>query len=162
MGWALTNFHVVENDEYFDAVMYGDEAHRVGKFIKTFENLDIAVVAIDMGGGRSLRINFEMPKIGDDVYAIGAPLAQEWEGTVTKGVVSSIRYQDGSPFIQSDVTIHPGNSGGPLLDKFGNVIGVAVSVIQHEGQGTNINFFIPIKDALSGVRTRQALLYEIL
>jgi S1-C subfamily serine protease len=67
---------------------------------------------------------------------------------MTKGIVSANRTLDGQPFIQSDTAITHGNSGGPLLDEKGQVVGIAVSVIEPNGSQIGLNFFIPIDDAL--------------
>jgi serine protease Do len=66
---------------------------------------------------------------------------------VTKGIVSANRVLDGLSYIQSDVTVNPGNSGGPLLDANRNVIGMTVSGLDKSGVPLGSNLFIPIKDA---------------
>jgi S1-C subfamily serine protease len=63
---------------------------------------------------------------------------------VTRGIVSAYRTIRGKRYIQSDVALLPGNSGGPLLDKSGRVVGIAVMGLG----GTSINFFVPIQEAL--------------
>lgn len=155
-GWALTNHHVVENDEYFEATIIknGKPAIRTGKRVHSTENPDIALVKIDADGGDQLRLNFDIPKEGDEVFVIGTPLEADFlDGTVTKGVVSAIREtKDAGTLIQSDASVHPGNSGGPLLDAHGNVIGVTVMKRDEGG----INFFIPIKSALANIRVAKA------
>ncbi|MFB2351152.1 trypsin-like peptidase domain-containing protein, partial [Priestia megaterium] len=85
---------------------------------------------------------------GEAVFAIGSPLSAELQSTVTKGVVSANRIQDGFSFIQSDVAVTHGNRGGPLLDETGAVGGVTVSGLAPAGAPIGLNFFIPIGDAL--------------
>mgnify|MGYP001331907664 FL=1 len=68
--------------------------------------------------------------------------------TISKGIISAYRDHDGLKLIQSDVNIQQGNSGGPLLDQKGNMVGVTVSGIQISGISTGLNFFIPVQDAL--------------
>ncbi len=153
-GWALTNRHVVENDEYFEATFTknGKETVRAGKRLITYEKPDIAIVKIDIAEGKPLRLNFELPEEGDDIFVIGTPLDEEYRDTVTKGVVSAIRETDkDGALIQSDASVHPGNSGGPMLDTHGNVVAVTVSKHQEGG----INFFIPVKEALAAIKTKQ-------
>ena len=85
---------------------------------------------------------------GDTVYAIGSPLGAPFQSTVTRGVVSAYRTFDGLNFIQSDVTVNPGSSGGPLLDDKGEVVATTEGLIRVAGAPTNINLFIPLSDAL--------------
>ena len=67
---------------------------------------------------------------------------------MTKGIISGYREENNKTLIQSDVSIRPGNSGGPLVDKSGHVVGIAVSGIIINQASQSINFFIPIDDAL--------------
>lgn len=91
------------------------------------------------------------PQAGEAVYAIGTPLDAKFQGSVTKGIVSATRVYDGQSFIQSDAVINSGNSGGPLLDENGAVIGVCVSGYEVNGAPAGINLFIPIDDALKAL-----------
>ena len=68
--------------------------------------------------------------------------------SVTRGVVSGFRQEYGLRFIQSDVAIQPGNSGGPLLGPAGQVVGLAVRGYQAAGGNVGLNLFVPIEDAL--------------
>ena len=67
---------------------------------------------------------------------------------MSKGIVSATRVYEGQPFIQSDVTVNHGNSGGPLLDEEGAVLGVTMWGVQLGEAPAGVNFFIPIGDAL--------------
>jgi serine protease Do len=88
--------------------------------------------------------------VGDEAYASGAPLDAALSGTITKGIVSAIRRDDdGTLWIQADVDVQPGNSGGPLLDGSGNVIGITSFGLQPEGSSIGLNFFLPIEQALA-------------
>jgi serine protease Do len=95
-------------------------------------------------------------KPATEVYTIGTPLDAKLGQTVTKGVVSGYREEYGQRMIQSDVNILPGNSGGPLLDRNGNVVGIAVSGMSSLGVGVGVNYFVPIEDALEALRIRLA------
>ena len=89
-----------------------------------------------------------MPSPGDPVFAIGTPLDPSLQSTLTKGIVSANWIIDGFAFIQSDVSIDHGNSGGPLLDEKGRVIGITVAKFAPNDDQRNLNLFIPIGDAL--------------
>ena len=87
-------------------------------------------------------------RISDTVFAIGSPLDEALKSTVTRGVVSAFRHlkHRGMDYIQADVDIQSGNSGGPLVDANGNVVGITVLGIGDRSIG--LNFFIPISEAL--------------
>ena len=88
---------------------------------------------------------------GETVYAIGSPLGEALQNTMTKGIVSANRVQGGQAFIQSDVAVTHGNSGGPLLDEKGRVIGITDWGIGSDSGNLNLNFFIPIGEALKAL-----------
>jgi len=98
------------------------------------------------------KLDRNLPISGTDVYAVGTPLSDDLIGTVSKGIVSGIRHEEGRKLIQSDVNVRPGNSGGPLVTKEGLVVGVTVSGLQVKGASQGINFFIPIADALDALK----------
>jgi S1-C subfamily serine protease len=87
------------------------------------------------------------PMVGDEVFAIGSPLGDQFNGTFTRGVLSGFRDSGNNRFLQSDVSITHGSSGGPLVDANGTVVGIAVGLAAV--RGGNMNFFIPIADALA-------------
>lgn len=97
------------------------------------------------------------PKRLDEVYAAGTPLG--FQNTVTKGVVSAFRQMERGgrliDFIQADVLTTHGNSGGPLLDGRGNVVGLSVSgILENDGSASGMNLFIPIASALEALHVQ--------
>ena len=78
---------------------------------------------------------------------------------MTKGVVSAYRLDGGMNFLQSDVSITFGNSGGPLLDDSGRVVGVADLVYRPTGHDiqTGISFFVPVADALASIKVQRSV-----
>jgi S1-C subfamily serine protease len=102
-----------------------------------------------------LPVRAERPNTLERVYAVGTPLRESLRSTVTTGVVSAIRTdgRTGLSRIQADVAISPGNSGGPLLDENGNVIGIAVAGYS-KASSEGLNLFIPIGDALEAVNLK--------
>lgn len=151
-GYILTNAHVVGSLQHI-RVELASGATLVGQVIRRDEAHDVALVKVALDDATALPLRLSLPRVGVDVYAVGAPLDAALSGTVTKGIVSAIRTEsDGLRYIQADVDIQPGNSGGPLTDAQGNVVGVAVLGIQSAGGGSiGLNFFIPIADALSAL-----------
>jgi len=98
----------------------------------------------------ALALQLEPPDVAAEVYAVGTPLEERFSTTISKGIVSAYRTVDDLKLIQSDAAIHGGSSGGALVDRFGNVVGISVSIITDSQVkvGTSINFFIPVADAL--------------
>lgn len=109
---------------------------------------DVALLKSPIRMPDPISIKTELPSIAQDVFAIGSPMDESLNSTVTKGIVSAIREADvnGMRFIQADAAISPGNSGGPLLDSKGNVIGISVQKIVSKG-AESLGMFIPIDDA---------------
>ena len=95
-------------------------------------------------GGLPLR-PAEAP-VGSPVFVIGSPLGEQNESTVSAGIVSAYRTEGELRYIQSDVNVMGGNSGGPMFDEQGNVIAITVAGLFGEGSG--LNLFIPIAEAL--------------
>lgn len=154
-GHILTNAHVVGNAQRVRVVTAGKEEKLIAEVLRLDRKRDVAVLRLETVPDDleivTLPVRPEMPHVGEDVYAIGAPIYTRLQDTVTKGIVSAKRYDRMRKHwrIQADVTIHPGNSGGPLLDAQGNVIGLSVAgYIEGSTNLAGLNLFIPIADAL--------------
>lgn len=147
-GLILTNYHVVGEAPVIKVVL--TSGLKVdGKVLRTHKLRDVALVQVPISGLTVLPIRKTPVHVGEDVFAVGTPLHRELKATVTKGIISAIRKREhtGLVDIQSDVDIQPGNSGGPLLDQSGNVVGISHSGFGEKSIG--INYFIPIHDALA-------------
>ncbi len=153
-GYIMTNFHVVQGAQAI-SVTLGDRSHYDAKFIGADERNDIALVKIDpkdrklpaltMGDSDSLQV-------GQHVLAIGNPFG--FQSTLTTGVVSALgrTVQTGQTTvidgaIQTDAAINQGNSGGPLLNSHGEVIGINSAIYTPSGTTAGIGFAIPISTA---------------
>jgi serine protease Do len=145
-GHLLTNEHVVR-DARFVTIKLITGRELVGEVLRKSVTRDVALVKVEEAGMVPLPVKDTSVNVAEEVYALGSPLDEQYSATLTKGVVSGFRTQDDLRFIQSDVNILPGSSGGPLLDAQGNVAGVAVSIV-FAGVATGLNFFIPIDEAL--------------
>lgn len=154
-GHILTNAHVVGNAVRARVVTSGKREKLVAEVLRIDRHRDIALLRLEeIPAGFeivTLPLKLEKPEIGEDVYAIGAPKLTKLQDTVTHGIVSANRYDRRKKlwFIQADVDIYGGNSGGPLLDEYGNIIGVSVSgfFVAADTFG-GLNWFIPIENAL--------------
>ncbi|MAK81195.1 trypsin-like peptidase domain-containing protein [Phenylobacterium sp.] len=150
-GEILTNAHVVGRSKYVK-IRWTDGTEALGEVVRSDPRRDVALIKIATPQGHApLRLELNPPQAGDEVYAVGTPLDEAFEGTITRGIVSATRVTDGLRFIQSDVTVNPGSSGGPLLDSRGQVIAITVASFQPGSAPTGINLFIPIADALAAL-----------
>lgn len=134
----ITNAHVISSSNRVEIGTYSGDTYRA--FVISMDRIsDIAVLGVTGGSFTPIQIaNLDEISAGDDVYAIGAPNSMAY--TLTKGVVSSknriIRKQR---YIQTDAAVNPGNSGGPLLNESGEVIGVnSYKISNSEGIGLAI------------------------
>lgn len=158
-GLILTNQHVVQSaDEVLIRLSNGLEV--TGEVLRRNSARDIALIKVPLRGLPALPLNNTgRVKILDPVIAVGSPMDESLQGTVTQGVISNparIDQQTGLTFIQSDTSVNPGNSGGPLLDEHGNVVAISVSGLSRSGGNTGLNFFIPIASALEELNIVQS------
>lgn len=150
-GYVITNAHVVDNaaqitvglqDQHeYDAVLVGSDP-----------TTDIAVLKLEATGLPTVRLgDSDDLKTGQWVLAIGSPFG--FEHTATQGIVSalarSLPADTYVPFIQTDVAVNPGNSGGPLFNTAGEVVGVNSQIFSRSGGYQGLSFSIPINVAIS-------------
>jgi S1-C subfamily serine protease len=154
-GYVLTNHHVVGGAKYVK-LKWSTGEETLGEVVRSDRRRDVALIKTDAKGRAPLALRSDAPQLGDPVFAIGTPLDDKLQNTLTKGIVSANRVYDGQPFIQSDVAVTHGNSGGPLLDEKGRVLGLTVSGRAPEGAPVGLNFFIPIDDALRALALKSA------
>ena len=145
-GVILTNAHVVEGADEV-RVRLADRREFKGKVLGVDKPSDIAVVKIEAKGLSAVRLGDPSRiRVGEWVLAIGSPFG--FENTVTAGIVSatSRSLPEGTyvPFIQTDAAVNPGNSGGPLFNLKGEVIGVASQIYSRTGGYQGLAFAIPI------------------
>ncbi len=148
-GYILTNHHVA-GDVGRVRVRWPNGVDTVGEVVRADKRRDVALIKTSPpAGAPALAIRHTDPRLGETVFALGTPLEREFAGTLTRGVVSTVRrIENGLPFIQSDVAVDHGNSGGPLLDEQGHVLGLTDWGYSPDGVSHNLNFFIPIDEAL--------------
>lgn len=148
-GYLLTNQHVV-GDNKFVTIRLTTGREMPGEVLRSHKGRDVALVKVNESAMSALPLQLAPPDVAAEVYSVGTPLAEKFSTTISKGIVSAYRTEGDLKLIQSDAAIHGGSSGGALVDRFGNVVGVSVSIITDSKVkvGTSINFFIPIADAL--------------
>jgi serine protease Do len=149
-GLVLTNAHVVRDAQHV-TVKLKDRREFAAKVLGSDPATDIAVLKIEAQGlptvalGRASGV-----EVGDRVLAIGAPYG--FEQTATQGIVSakgrSLPGDSFVPFLQTDAAVNPGNSGGPLFDAAGRVVGINAQIYSPNGGFAGLAFAIPIDVAL--------------
>ena len=149
-GYILTNAHVVDGaDEVM--VKLADKREFKAKVLGTDKRTDVALIKIEANGLQTARLGDPTKlKVGEWVVAIGSPFG--FENTVTAGIVSakgrSLQHENYVPFIQTDVAINPVNSGGPLFNMRGEVVGINSQIYSRSGGSMGLSFAIPIDLAM--------------
>jgi S1-C subfamily serine protease len=131
-GYVLTDAHVVGDDKQA-RLRWSDGIETLGEVVRVSKNRDVALIKTDPRGRTPLAIKRGAVTLGQRVYAIGSPKGQDFQDTVSSGIVSADRVLNGLRYIQSDTTVSPGSSGGPLLDETGSVIGLTDLGVQNDG-----------------------------
>lgn len=149
-GVILTNAHVVEGADEI-RIRLTDNREFSGKVLGLDKKTDIAVVKIEAKDLPVLKIgSSEQLKVGEWVAAIGSPFGLD--NTVTAGIVSAksraLPSEEYVPFIQTDVAVNPGNSGGPLFNMKGEVVGINSQIFSTSGGFMGLSFSIPIDLAI--------------
>ncbi len=149
-GYILTNAHVVEGADEIN-VRLTDKRELKAKVIGADRRTDIALIKVEATGLPAVRFGDATKlKVGEWVLAIGSPFG--FENTVTAGIVSakgrSLPQENFVPFIQTDVAINPANSGGPLFNLRGEVVGINSQIYSRTGGFMGLSFAIPSDVAL--------------
>ena len=145
-GYILTNAHVIDAAEEV-TVRLTDKREFKAKVIGTDKRTDVALIKIEATGLPTVRFGDPAKlKVGEWVVAIGSPFG--FDNTVTAGIVSakgrSLPQENFVPFIQTDVAVNPGNSGGPLFNLRGEVVGINSQIYSRTGGFMGLSFAIPI------------------
>jgi len=132
-GLILTNNHVIDQARLID-VTFRDHATTTAYFHRRRKDVDLAVIRVEGAGFEYMNIHdATVPSLGESVYALGYPILGNY--TVTSGILSSIvervpvtsDIEDRYIFAQTDASLNPGNSGGPLVDRNGKLVGINTS-----------------------------------
>ena len=156
-GHVVTNFHVVRGADAI-VVRLADQSEYQAKLVGSDPRTDLALLKIEGRGLPAMPFgNSDRLEVGEPVMAIGNPFGLEQ--TVTTGIVSAKERFIGSgpydDFIQTDASVNPGNSGGPLIDVRGALVGINTAIFSQTGGSVGIGFAIPVniaKDVLRQLR----------
>ena len=150
-GIIVTNNHVIEGADEITVIL-SDETEYTAELLGRDPKADIAVLKIDPNNKKLIGLDWgdsDVMRVGDWTIAIGNPLGLG--GTVTAGIVSAISRDLGSgpyvKFLQTDASINRGNSGGPLFNLDGKVIGINTAIVSQTGGSIGLGFAIPSNSA---------------
>ena len=159
-GYVLTNHHVIDGADTV-RIKLSDRREFTAKVVGSDEQSDVALLKIAATGLPTLRVGDSRTlKPGQWVVAIGSPFGLDH--SVTAGIVSAVGRANPAadqryvPFIQTDVAINRGNSGGPLLDTRGQVVGINSQIFSNSGGYMGVSFAIPIDVAMNAVQQLKA------
>ena len=152
-GYIITNNHVVDNADEIEVLLNDNQVYK-GKVIGTDPTTDIALVKIDANNLPTIKMgDSDKIQIGEWVLAVGSPFGDDFRSTVTAGIVSAkgrniniIRDKNGlqiESFIQTDAVVNPGNSGGPLVNIKGEIVGINTAIATPTGTYAGYSFAVP-------------------
>ena len=150
-GYVLTNHHVVGQNKQVIVIM--GEQERRATVVRSNPGRDVALLKLEKGfTAQPLHINADAVNLGEEIYVVGTPLDERLSFSISRGIISARRVLDQRSFYQTDAAVNPGNSGGPVFNGAGNVIGITVAgLFTSDGASKNINYVIPIMDALKAL-----------
>jgi S1-C subfamily serine protease len=151
-GHVITNYHVIDGADQIEITLASNKNYPA-VLIGGDKEQDIAILKVDAPAAELTPITLgrsDHLRVGQRVYVLGNPFG--WDGTLTTGIVSSLNRDlpsrvPGRPMqalIQTDAAMNPGNSGGPLLNTSGQMIGMCVAIATKTGQSAGVGFAIPI------------------
>ena len=150
-GYIVTNNHVVQGATKIEVTLNNNKTYEA-TVIGTDPATDVALIKIDAAGLPTLAFaDSDKLRLGEWVLAIGSPLGEELRSTITAGIVSakgrSMPHYNGEfkieSFIQTDAAVNPGNSGGALVNKAGELVGINTAIVSTTGSYTGYSFAVP-------------------
>lgn len=150
-GIVLTNAHVVGEETVVE--VEDGPGSCLGRVIKRCDKRDVALIRISGTPSIVAEVADELPAVGDDLYVSGAPWAVENKSILTRGVVSKHAKLEGLPYIYTDASIAPGNSGGPVFNSLGKLVGITVAMqLTPNKESSHIGLVIPIGEAMESMK----------
>ena len=156
---VVTNYHVIQDCSSASITLSNGQSYEVLSVLGHDKDKDIAILKVDFKNGKPLKIRTSDVNTGEKVYAIGNSLGF-LGGSLSDGIISTAKREvDGQVFIQTTASVTHGNSGGPLIDEYGKVIGIVSSGF---GDGLDLNLAIPIAEVDKVDISKPSKLYEII
>ncbi|GAB3589466.1 S1C family serine protease [Hymenobacter daeguensis] len=152
-GYIVTNAHVVGEEETVK-VLLADGLELKGKVVRVNPDMDLALVKIESDGLTAFQLpSTSTAEIGADVFAIGTPADKELGQSISKGIISGRRRIDGHALLQTDVSINGGNSGGALVGRSGQLLGIVNAKLVGRGI-EGIGFAIPAEQVSEALQLK--------
>jgi len=150
-GYVLTNNHVVGTNRDVIVIIGDQEQHAT--VVRNHPGRDVALLKLEKTfAAEPLHVNSSAVNLGEEIYVVGTPLDESLSFSISRGIISARRVVDQRNYYQTDAAVNPGNSGGPVFNASGNVIGITVAgLFTNDGGSMNINYIIPIMDALEAL-----------
>lgn len=151
-GYIVTNNHVVANASEVKVTLNNNQTYDA-TIVGTDSATDVALLKVEAEGLPSVSFgDSDKLRLGEWVLAIGSPLGAQLRGTITAGIVSakgrSMPSEDGQfrieSFIQTDAAVNPGNSGGALVNKKGELVGINTAIVSQTGSYSGYSFAVPV------------------
>jgi S1-C subfamily serine protease len=145
-GYLITSFHTISGKTFID-VLLPNKIMLQAEVVRVNQDLDLALLKLKGTGFSALTLgNSDKIQLGEEVFGIGTPASIELGQSVSKGIISGVRKIEEKEYIQTDAKVNPGNSGGPLINPRGEVIGIITMKIVGKGY-EGLAFCIPINVA---------------
>ena len=150
-GYIVTNNHVVQDATKVEVTLKNNKTYEA-TVVGTDAATDVALIQIDAEGLPTIPFaDSDALRLGEWVLAIGSPMGEQLRSTITAGIVSakgrSMPSNDGTfkieSFIQTDAAVNPGNSGGALINKAGQLVGINTAIVSTTGSFTGYSFAVP-------------------
>jgi S1-C subfamily serine protease len=153
-GYVLTNHHVVGANR--DVIVIIGEQEQHATVVRSNPGRDVALLKLEkIFAAEPLQVNADNVNLGEEIYVVGTPLDESLSFSISRGIISARRVVDQRNYYQTDAAVNPGNSGGPVFNAAGNVIGITVAgLFTNDGGSMNINYIIPIMDALEALEIK--------
>jgi len=149
-GYIVTNFHVVSNNDKLTVITKEGKEYSA-KLVRKNEFSDLALIKVDGTFPKAFRLpDTKNYKVGENIFAIGTPKSIELGQSLSKGIISGFRTYENNDLIQTDASVNGGNSGGALVNKNGEFIGVVNAKVFGVGV-EGLGFSIPAEIILSNL-----------
>ncbi len=145
-GYILTANHVVDGTNSI-IIKFENGIELTAKLVRSDFDADVALLKIEGNNFKAVPISLDEVNLGEEAYTIGTPVEIELGQSISKGMISGKRLIENQTYIQLDMSVSPGNSGGPLLNSKGEIIGIIQKKMVGKGI-EGVGFAIPIKKAI--------------